>query len=122
MSGSILEAHPLKGITADCDVVTAARFMTDRSVAALGVYSHDGHDLLGVLTERDITHLVASGKDPAKTHVQDIMTSHLITAEEPVTHAEARALMDKHHVRHLIVVRDGHDHIVSIRDTEDENR
>lgn len=119
MSGSVLEAHPLKGITADCDVVTAARFMTDRSIAALGVYSHDGHDLLGVMTERDITRLVASGKDPATAHVQDIMTSHLITAEEPVTAAEALAMMNAHHVRHLIVVRDGSDHIISIRDTED---
>lgn len=116
MSGDLIEASSLKGITADCDLVTAARFMTERSVAALGVYSHDGHELLGLMTERDITRSIASGRDPRTIRVQEVMSPDPVKAQEPITHDEARDLMKNHHVRHLILLRDGSEHIVSIRD------
>lgn len=106
----------LKGVTLDCDVVAAARFMTSRDVSALGVFSHNGHDLLGVITERDITRTIASGHDPATTPVQDVMTTELVTAGGDVTDEQARELMKSHNIRHLIVEQDGVQHILSLLD------
>lgn len=116
MSRQMVETHPLIGVTVDCDVVTAAKVMERKSVGALGIYSHDGHDLLGLMTERDVTRLVASGRDPKTAHVQDVMTVQPVTAQGSITEAEARKLMKVGHVRHLIVKEDGVERILSMRD------
>ena len=113
---SLVEPHPLNGITELSTITGAAQFLARYLVGAAGVYSKDAHRLLGIVTERDVTSAVAEGRDPDRTCVVEIMSSDLVTAEAPVTLDEARALMEDAHVRHLIVRRRGGDHIVSLRD------
>ena len=116
MSHATLLSKSLKGIVWSADLVSAARAMKDENIGALGVYSSDGHDLLGVITERDISHAVAQGLDLSRTRVGRVMTDTLLTAEGPITLEEASNLMHAGHVRHLIIRQDGSDRIVSIRD------
>lgn len=113
---SLVEPHPLNGITELATITEAAKFLARYRVGAAGVYSTDAHRLLGIVTERDITSAVAEGRDPDRTCVVEIMSSDLVTADAPLTLDEARSLMENAHVRHLIVRREGGDHIVSLRD------
>jgi CBS domain-containing protein len=111
-----IDAKSLIGIVRVADLAAAARLMTDHNIGALGVYSADQHELVGIITERDITRAVARGLDPATTRVEEMMSTTLIIAEAPVTNAEAARLMQNGHVRHLIVREEGADRIVSLRD------
>ncbi|MCU0306379.1 MAG: CBS domain-containing protein [Thermoleophilia bacterium] len=60
----------------------------------------------GVITERDLLHAIAEGKDPAAERVGDHMTGDLITASPRWPLSEAASLMVKHGVRHVLVFDD----------------
>jgi CBS domain-containing protein len=118
MDDTMVEATPLIGISHKADVRSAAALMTARNISALGVYTVDGHDLLGIVTERNITRSVAGGMNPSSTPVEDIMSLTPAVAG-PISHDEAVALMRSGHVRHLILREDGADKIISIRDLQE---
>ena len=92
--------------------------MAARNIGALGVYTEDGHDLLGIVTERNITRSVAGGMNPGTTIVEDIMSLTPAVAG-PISREEATRLMTTGHVRHLILRDDGADKIISIRDLQE---
>jgi CBS domain-containing protein len=59
----------------------------------------------GILTERDLLkRIVAEGKDAAKIHVKDVMTSPLVVAEPKMDLAEAVKLMFQMQIKKLPVV------------------
>ena len=116
MASQAPSSRSLIGIVRSASLADAARLMVDKNIGALGVYSFDEHDLLGVVTERDVTRAVAQGLDPVLTLVTQAMTGSPLVVEGPVTHAEAAELMRRGHVRHLIIKQDGSDRIISIRD------
>lgn len=116
MRSAPLRTQSLVGIVWSANVANAARLMVKKNIGALGVYSSDGHDLLGVITERDVTRAVAEGLDPEETRVTEVMTDSPLIADGPITRIEAAELMHKGHVRHIIVQQDGSDRVVSIRD------
>ena len=114
MSDDLIRGRELIGVEMTLDVASAAGIMLRENIGALGVY--DGDELLGILTDRDLTRFVAEYREPASTVVADAMTLEPVSAEGPITRAEAAALMEQGHVRHLIL-KEGHsDRIVSIRD------
>jgi CBS domain-containing protein len=86
----------------------AAQKMRDDNVGALPVF--DSNYLVGMLTDRDITiRSTASGKDPSKTSVYEVMTTEVYSCSEEFTIEEAAALMEKKQVRRLLVKNaDGH--------------
>jgi CBS domain-containing protein len=114
-----LNARSLVGIVWRADVASAAALMLAKNISALGVYSTDGHQLMGILTERDITRLVAENSDPASVRVADAMSYSPVTVEGSVTAPEAAEMMRHGHIRHLIIQEEGSDRIVSIRDLLD---
>lgn len=116
MTGQALVSKSLIGIVWSASLADAARLMVDKNISALGVYSSDGHDLLGVITERDVTRAVSEGLDPAQTRVSDAMSDSPLAVDGPVRHEEAAELMRKGYVRHLIIKQDESDRIVPIRD------
>jgi CBS domain-containing protein len=78
----------------------------------------DGKKLSGIVTERDIVNLVATGGDPHTTSVGHGMTrKDLVTATPRTELVEAAEQMVSRNIRHLPVV-DGEDvvGIISIRD------
>jgi CBS domain-containing protein len=63
-------------------VFLAAERMRDRTVGAL-VVLNDRRQPIGILTDRDITlRVVAAGRDPHDTTVEDVMTREVKTARE----------------------------------------
>jgi len=102
----------------DASLVEAAQLMRAQNIGGVLV-ALDG-ELLGVLTDRDITlRAVADGVDPLT------VSCHLVCTPDPVTIgpdeeiAEAAALMRAHEVRRLPVVRAGRPvGVVSMGDLE----
>lgn len=70
-------------------VRVAAQRMVSRNVGALVVVNPAG-DVLGIVTDRDLTNRVlAEGRDPHMTTVEDVMTPrpHTISEETPIDRA-----------------------------------
>ncbi len=81
----------------------AAKLMQDHGVSSLLV--KDGEATLGILTETDIVQkVVAPGQDPSAIRVSQIMSAPLITIEASQSVVEADELMNRHRIRHLVVV------------------
>jgi CBS domain-containing protein len=90
----------------DTNAQTAARIMRDRGIGSLFVTNQK--EIIGILTDTDmLRRIVASGNDPNKTTVEQIMSAPILTIEENKTLLDANDLMAQAHVRHLGVSRDG---------------
>lgn len=90
----------------DTNAQAAARIMRDRGIGSLFVTNQK--DIIGILTDTDMMRrIVASGSDPNKTTVEQIMSAPILTIEENKTLLDANDLMAQAHVRHLGVARDG---------------
>jgi CBS domain-containing protein len=68
----------------------------------------DAEQLVGMITDRDITtRVVAEGVDHTRTSVRDVSSQDLITVEPDRDLDEALQLMARHQVRRLPVVENG---------------
>ena len=77
----------------------------------------DGHELVGIFTERDVLRLASEGTSFADVKVGDVMTKHPVTASPDVLIADAAHLMGERRIRHLPVVEgDSLVGMVGIRD------
>ncbi len=81
----------------------AAKKMADHGIGFLPVVDEKG-DLIGVISERDITYAFGNGKENSK--VKDIMRTKIITVHENDTVAYAARLLSEYGIRHLVVVND----------------
>jgi CBS domain-containing protein len=85
----------------------AARFMRDTDVGALPVLDSGGKPI-GVVTDRDLAiRVVAEGKDPNVTPVEDVFSGDLVAVAPGRTLDEARQIMEEYKVRRLPVVAEG---------------
>ena len=90
-------------IEAGLSVHEAALEMANTDVGTLPVV--DGKDIVGILTDRDITvRVVAPGLDPEETHVRDVMTPQIVCCLEDDSVEDAAALMRQNQVRRLVVL------------------
>ena len=95
-----------RSIGASASVVEAARLMRDEHIGSLPIT--DDEELVGMLTDRDITtRVVAEAADPKMTSVGDVVSRHLISVEPDEDLEEAVQLMASHQVRRLPVVENG---------------
>jgi CBS domain-containing protein len=84
-------------------VADAVRTMVANNVGIVAVL--DGDRLVGVFSERDVVRkVVASGRDPARTPVADVMTTRLVVADADEDYQSAMSKMDQANIRHLPVV------------------
>src|SRR4051794_40132617 len=89
-------------LTPQATVVEAARAMRDEDAGIMPVV--DGDRLEGVITDRDIAiRVVAEGRDPQSTTVQDAMSERVATIDPAQELDEAMRLMAEHQVRRLPV-------------------
>jgi CBS domain-containing protein len=85
----------------------AARIMSAHNVGIVAVL--EGARLVGVLSERDVVRRVVDrGLDPARTPVEEVMTTELVVADAEEDYQSAMQKMDKANIRHLPVVSGGH--------------
>jgi CBS domain-containing protein len=86
-------------------IVDAAKLMRGEDAGIAPVV--DGDRLVGVITDRDIAiRIVAEGKDPTATKVEEIASTSLITVDPQQNLDEALRLMAQHQVRRLPVVEE----------------
>jgi CBS domain-containing protein len=87
-------------------VADAVQTMTDRNVGIVAVL--DGDHLVGLVSERDVVRrVVAAGRDPATTIVDDVMTTKIVFGSPDEAFQDAVQLMDAANIRHLPVVENG---------------
>ncbi len=113
----IVQGQSLTSVTIDDTAFSAAKKMADAHVAAVVVVDGNG-DLIGIVTERDMTQRVlAAGLDGKSTKISDIMTANPDTLAPDDSAGDALELMRTRKYRHLPVV-DGSKCVamVSIRD------
>lgn len=110
MSHTVLTIGPRHTLRA------AAEQMCRRNVGAAVVLDPEAPGP-GVITERDILHVVASGEDPDRELVADHLTTDLTFASPDWSLEEAAAAMVRGGFRHLVVVDGGElAGILSMRD------
>jgi CBS domain-containing protein len=92
-------------IDADKPVSYAAKMMRDEDVGLAPIV--EGDKLIGTLTDRDIaTRVVAEGRDPETTTVQEVASQDIVTIDPQQGLDEALRLMAQHQVRRLPVVEE----------------
>ena len=107
----------LETIEADAPLRAAAERMRSYGIGALPVM--DGEQLVGMLTDRDITvRATAAGKDPNRTPVREAMTHLIITCDADAPLSEAEHLMEEKAVRRLVVL-DGYKKPVGLISLDD---
>ena len=90
-------------IRSDAAAREAAAKMRDLDVGSLPVC--DGKKLEGMLTDRDIAvRLVAEGRDPSRTKVNEVMTSGVTYCFDDQTVEEAATIMEAHQIRRLPIL------------------
>jgi CBS domain-containing protein len=95
-----------RSVATSASVIEAARIMREAHIGSLPVT--DGEQLVGMLTDRDITtRVVAEAVDPQTTSVGDVYSRDVIRVEADEDDEEAVELMARHQVRRLPVVEDG---------------
>jgi CBS domain-containing protein len=86
-------------------IVDAAKLMKGEDSGIAPIV--DGDRLVGVLTDRDIAiRVVAEGRDPQSTKVEEIASQNLVTVDPQQDLDEALRLMAQHQVRRLPVVEE----------------
>lgn len=86
-------------------IVEAAKLMRGEDTGLAPIV--DGGRLVGVVTDRDIAvRVVATGKDPQTTRVEEIASHDLVTIDPDQDLDEALRLMAKHQVWRLPVVEE----------------
>ena len=92
-------------VKAGDSIVEAAKLMKGEDSGIAPIV--DGDRLVGVVTDRDIaTRVVAEGRDPQETKVEEIASEHVLTIDPQQDFEEALRLMDQHHIRRLPVVEE----------------
>ena len=90
-------------IQPDDSLQSAAKKMRDRNIGFLPVC--DGEDLMGVISDRDITiRALADGMDVSIMLGRDLMTSPAIYCFDDQDVSEAAKIMEENQIRRLVVL------------------
>jgi CBS domain-containing protein len=103
---------PLATVLPGDTVLSAMELMRERDIG--GVMVVENQNLIGMFTERDCVHKVASlGLDPKAVKVRDVMTEKVRFVTPNMEVSECLALMTERFFRHLPVL-DDHKNILGI--------
>jgi CBS domain-containing protein len=91
---------------ADCPLDDLIAILAGRRIGTVVVVDRD-HQVIGIVSERDIIRHLSTGGTTADTLTKNIMTSKVITVENNVTSAQLMQLMTEHRIRHVPITREG---------------
>ena len=101
MTGPVIRIHPEETVS------VAARTLANHNIGILPVCGSDGR-LCGLVTDRDlVTRCVASGRDPERTQVREVMTGRVISVQPDTDAGAAAHLMGREQIRRLPVTENG---------------
>jgi len=99
--------HSVRTITQEATASTVARLFATDGIGSALVIDAETDDLVGIVTESDIMHQVATGADITRVSVTSFMTTPVITIPSAASIHTAATLMKDHSIRRLPVVDDG---------------
>lgn len=101
----IMTSNPECCLPSD-SVVKAAKLMKSEDVGPIPIVTdRDSRKLAGIVTDRDLAiKVVAEGRDPNATPVEEVMSQKLITCKEDDDIKTVLELMEEHQVRRIPVV------------------
>jgi CBS domain-containing protein len=110
----VMTKNPI-GCLPDDSVVKAAQLMKDKDIGSvLVVEDEETRKLVGIVTDRDLAlEIVAEGRDPQVTKVQDVMTYNVVTCRAEDSVQEVMDVMAEYQLRRMPVV-DHEDRVVGI--------
>ena len=92
-------------VSSDATLAEVAKELSEANVGVAVVGDRTRPN--GVVSERDVVHAVAEGRDPAVTRASEVAHSKLLWCDVTSTVAEVTGEMMEHYVRHILVERDG---------------
>jgi CBS domain-containing protein len=104
-------------VDANDTVLNAAKLLVQNNIGLLVVTEARDRKLAGVLSERDIIRVIASGR-PLEVPVNGVCTKNVVTVHGSSDVAEAAKAMNKTGIRHVVVIDDSNNPVgvVSMRD------
>jgi CBS domain-containing protein len=115
--GNILQ-RPLLTISSNATLLDAATLMVENNIGLLVVCdAKDKSKLAGVISERDIMKALVSG-GKLNVSIDEVSTKQVVTVKASSEVAEAAKAMNKHRIRHVVVVDEqgNPSGVVSMRD------
>ena len=102
-------------IAANKTLGDALALMQQHGISGIPVTEPDSPKLVGILTNRDVRF----AEDPLES-VSALMTRDVVTADEHISHDDARKLLHAHRIEKLVIVDDNHHCIglVTVKDME----
>ena len=97
---------PLTTVNQNDHVAAAAYLMKHAGTTALMVLDTHADQPAGIITEADIAHAVADGKDVNSTRIYELMTTRPTVIAATTSVRDAAKVMTRGHFRHLPVVGD----------------
>jgi CBS domain-containing protein len=97
---------PLSTVRKDDHVAAAAYLLKHAGATALVIVDEWTDQPLGIITEADIAHAVADGKDLSSVRIHDLMTTRPTVITTTTSVRDAAKTMTSGHFRHLPVVGD----------------
>ena len=97
---------PLTTVNQNDHVAAAAYLMKHAGTTALMVLDTHADQPAGIITEADIAHAVADGKDVNSTRISELMTTRPTVISTTTSVRDAAKVMTSGHFRHLPVVGD----------------
>jgi CBS domain-containing protein len=97
---------PLTTVVQQDHVAAAAYLMKHAGTTALVVLNAQTGEPVGIITEADVAHAVADGKDVNSTRISELMTTRPTVINTTTSVRDAAKVMTSGHFRHLPVVGD----------------
>ncbi len=110
---------PVVVVDPDTSVSHAMTMMRRRNIHSVVVDIGEGNSGYGIVTTTDIRDkIVAAGRNPANTHVRDIMSGPIITGSADWTLMQCSRVMQEHKFHHLPIA-DEHGTLVGLISSTD---
>jgi CBS domain-containing protein len=97
---------PVTSVEQNDHVAAAAYLMKRANATALIVTQAQTGQPVGIITDADVSHAVADGKDPNDVRIYQVMTTDPIVVNTTTSIRDAARLMTSKRFRHLPVVGD----------------
>jgi acyl dehydratase/CBS domain-containing protein len=116
ISVSEVMQSPVETVDQTATAREAARRLDESGIGSLVIV--DGQRPVGIVTDVDLTRLIADGVDPQTTAIESIMSSPVVTVTDNETITDAARAIQEHGIKRLPVVDDAGD-LVGIVTTTD---
>ncbi|MGH8532493.1 MAG: CBS domain-containing protein [Gammaproteobacteria bacterium] len=103
----VMTKNPIHCLPTDV-VARAAQLMKNENIGPIPVIENDQtKKLVGIVTDRDLAlKVVADGRDPQSTQVEEVMTRKVVTCRPDDDLQNALDAMSEHQLRRIPVVDD----------------